>query len=77
MLVLSGCPDFLSSCRPSPALTMEKEGPNTTRQPHWFVEWCMQSLGANIDSLKDRMDSSLAVLVFLGPLAWIQVAAVV
>ena len=62
---------------PSPPLTMDEQQPTIRKEPHWFVQRCMQTLGANMDSLNDRLDSPLTVLVLLGPLAWLRVAAMV
>ena len=46
-------------------------------EPHWFVQWCMQSLRANMDTFNDRLDSPATILGILGPLTWIRMAAVV
>ena len=46
-------------------------------EPHWFVQWCMQSLRANMDTFNDRLDSPVTILVLLGPGAWMRMAAMV
>lgn len=56
---------------------MEQAGPTSLQDPHWFIQWCIQSLGANIDTLNDRLENHVMLLVVLGPLSWIRSAFVV
>ena len=68
----------VSTIMPCAPHAMDNEAQKLQKEPHSSVKWCMQSLGANMDSMNDRMlDRPLTVLLILGPLVWIRMAVVV
>jgi hypothetical protein len=44
---------------------------------HWFVTWCLKTIGANHQAVKDRLDIPWLVLLVLGPFQWLHVILVV
>jgi hypothetical protein len=44
---------------------------------HWFVKWCLQTIGANEEAVKDRNQPPWLVLLWLGPLHWLRVGVLV
>jgi hypothetical protein len=46
-------------------------------ESHWFIKCCLQKIGANEEAVKDRIHGPWAVLLWMGPIHWLRVAALV
>jgi hypothetical protein len=56
----------------------EQRTPFTPRlESHWFVEWCLQTIGANETAVKDRLEDPWLVLLWIGPIHWLRGIALV
>jgi hypothetical protein len=43
----------------------------------WFLQWCLQAIGANEEAVKERLKPPWLVLLWLGPVHWLRVIALV
>jgi hypothetical protein len=46
-------------------------------ESHWFIQWCLQTIGASEEDVKERLKSPWLVLLWLGPVHWLRVIAMV
>jgi hypothetical protein len=46
-------------------------------ESHWFVQWCLQMIGANEEAVRESYQAPWIVLLWLGPIHWLRVIAVV
>jgi hypothetical protein len=55
----------------------QQNDPEQHPPKHRFVKWCLQTIGANEEALRDRRHAPWVVLLWLGPIHWVRVAAMV
>jgi hypothetical protein len=53
------------------------DDPEQPLQKHWFVMCCLQTIGANEQAIRNRRHAPWVVLLWLGPIHWLRVAALV
>jgi hypothetical protein len=54
-----------------------QKDPEHHLKSHWFIKWCLQTIGANEQAVKDRQLAPWVVLLWVGPIHWLRVAALV
>jgi hypothetical protein len=51
--------------------------PGATSQSHWFVQWCLQMIGADEEAVRERYQTPWVVLLCLGPIRWLRLIVLV
>jgi hypothetical protein len=46
-------------------------------ESNWFVQWCLRTIGANEEAVRERCQAPWIVLLWLGPTHWLRVMALV
>jgi hypothetical protein len=55
----------------------QQNDPEQHFQKHWFIKWCLQIIGADEQAVRERLHAPWVVLLWLGPIHWLRVAALV